>query len=47
MEVGVIGMKSRADERTAKFYQEIYDEEGGVVEIHEKYPADKGHQRVK
>ena len=35
------------NESTAKFYQEIYDEEGEVVEIHEKYPVDKGHQRVK
>lgn len=36
-----------ASERTLKFYQEIYDEKGRLVEIHEKYPVDKGHIRVK
>jgi len=35
------------DERTTKFYQEIYDDEGNLVEIHEKYPVDKGHRRVR
>jgi len=35
-----------ASERTMKFYQEIYDEEGQMVEIHEKYPVNKGHTRV-
>jgi hypothetical protein len=35
-----------ADERTLKFWQEIYDEQGKLVEIHEKYPVDKGHQKV-
>ena len=35
------------DERTEKFYQEIYDEEGKLVEIHEKYPVNNGHQKVK
>ena len=33
-------------ERTIKFYQEIYDEKGQMVEIHEKYPVNKGHTRV-
>ena len=33
-------------ERTKKFYQEIYDENGRLVEIHEKYPFDRGHLRV-
>ena len=33
-------------ERTIKFYQEIYDEKGQLVEIHEKYPVDKGHTGV-
>lgn len=36
-----------ASERTMKFYQEIYDEEGRLVEIHEKYPVNKGHTRVR
>jgi len=35
------------DERTEKFNQEIYDEEGKLVEIHEKYHVNKGHQKVK
>ena len=33
-------------ERTVRFWQEIYDELGRLVEIHEKYPLDKGHQRI-
>ncbi len=31
-------------ENTTRFYQEIYNERGELVEIHEKYPVDKGHQ---
>ena len=34
-------------ERTIKFYQEIYDDDGRLVEIHEKYPVNKGRVRVK
>lgn len=33
-------------ERTIRFYQEIYDGQGRLVEIHEKYPVDKGHKRL-
>jgi hypothetical protein len=29
--------------RTVRFHQEIYDETGRLVEVHEKYPEDKGH----
>jgi hypothetical protein len=36
-----------ASERTVRFYQEIYDGQGRLVEIHEKYPADKGHSEVR
>jgi hypothetical protein len=36
-----------ASEGTVKFYQEIYDEHGCLVAIHEKYPVNKGHIRVK
>ena len=36
-----------ASERTIKFYQEIFDEDGRLIEIHEKYPENKGHIRVK
>ncbi len=35
-----------ADENTLRFWQEIRDEGGGLVEIHEKYPKDKGHRKV-
>lgn len=35
-----------AEEVTLKFHQEIYNEQGELVEIHEKYPVDTGHQRV-
>ena len=33
-------------EVTLRFCQEIYDEQGKLVEVHEKYPVDKGHQKV-
>ena len=36
-----------AQENTTRFCQEIYNEEGRLIEIHEKYPVDKGHQSVK
>ncbi|KXB09014.1 hypothetical protein AKJ60_01215 [candidate division MSBL1 archaeon SCGC-AAA385M11] len=35
------------EERTFKFYQEIYNDRGELVEIHEKYPIDKGHKKLK
>ena len=35
-----------AQEATTRFWQEIYDDQGRLVEIHEKYPGDKGHQKV-
>ena len=35
-----------ADENTVRFWQEIYNDQGKVVEIHAKYPVDKGHQQV-
>lgn len=34
-------------ERTTKFYQEIYNDRGELIEVHEKYPVDKGHRTVK
>jgi hypothetical protein len=33
-------------ERTVRFYQEIYDDKGRLIEIHEKYPVNKGHEKV-
>lgn len=35
-----------ATETTLRFWQEIYDDETRLVEVHEKYPLDKGHQKV-
>ncbi len=34
------------EETTLHFWQEIYDDQGRLVEIHEKFPVDKGHRRV-
>lgn len=33
-----------ADEHTMLVVQEIYDETGTLVERHQKYPTDTGHQ---
>ena len=33
-------------ENTLRFCQEIYDENGKMVELHEKFPVDKGHRKV-
>jgi hypothetical protein len=50
---GRLGWKARyvkevdADENTLRFWQEIYNERGELVEIHEKYPVDTGHRKVK
>lgn len=35
-----------ANEITVKFYQEIYNEKGELIEIHEKFPVDKGHKKI-
>jgi hypothetical protein len=35
------------EERTIRFYQEIYNDQGELIEIHEKYPIDKGHRKLK
>ena len=35
-----------ADENTVRFWQEIYDDTGVLVEIHHKFPVDRGHQNV-
>jgi hypothetical protein len=36
-----------AMEQTLRFYQEIYDSRGMLIEIHEKYPEDKGHIKAR
>ncbi len=35
-----------AQENTVRFWQEIYDEQGALIEIHEKFPVDRGHRAV-
>jgi len=34
------------NEVTLKFYQEIYNFDGKLIEIHEKYPIDKGYRKL-
>ena len=34
------------EEKTKKFTQFIYDENDVLKQIHEKYPIDKGHQKI-
>jgi len=34
-------------EETVKFYQEVYDGNSNLIEIHEKFPIDKGHRKIK
>jgi hypothetical protein len=38
----------KVDEKevTIAFWQEIYDQQGVMIEIHEKYPIDKGHKKI-
>ena len=49
---GRYGWKARyvkevnADETTYRFYQEVYNNHGELVEIHEKYPVDTGHRKI-
>ena len=35
-----------AGETTLRFWQEIYDEQGSVVEVHHKFPVDEGHRKA-
>jgi len=34
------------NENTLKFFQETYNMNNELVEIHEKYPVDKGHKKL-
>jgi hypothetical protein len=49
---GRLGWKARyvkevdANETTTSFFQEIYNDQGTLVEIHQKYPIDTGHKRI-
>ena len=35
-----------AMEETVKFYQEIYNENGNLTEVHEKFPVNKDRRKV-
>lgn len=49
---GRLGWRARyfkevdASEVTVRFWQEIYDSTGNLVEVHEKFPVDTGHREV-
>ncbi|MGH7846431.1 MAG: hypothetical protein ACREQW_14840, partial [Candidatus Binatia bacterium] len=49
---GRLGWRARylkevdAQEVTLRFWQEIYDEDGKLVEVHEKYPVDKAPESI-
>lgn len=34
------------NEETQEFMQNVYDEKGKLVEVHYKYPEDKGHKKL-
>ena len=34
------------EEKTRRFWQEIYDDAGRLAEIHEKFPVAKGHRKL-
>ena len=36
-----------ANENTISFVQEIYNSEGALIEIHHKFPVDKGHIKLR
>jgi len=36
-----------SEERVVRFWQEIYNASGLLVERHEKYPVDRGHERLR
>ncbi len=49
---GRLGWKARyvkevdAAGKTVKFHQEIFDASNKLIEIHEKFPLDKGHRKI-
>lgn len=50
--IGKFGWKAKYlkevdyNEVTVRFWQEIYNQDNILKEIHEKYPIDKGHQKL-
>ena len=49
---GRLGWRARyvkevdAEEATLRFWQEVHDHQGKLVETHQKFPVDKGHEKV-
>ena len=35
-----------ADEATVRFYQEVFDGDGRLRDVHEKCPVDLGHRKM-
>jgi hypothetical protein len=35
-----------AGEQTVRFAQEIYDQDGRLITVHEKFPVDLGHKQL-
>jgi hypothetical protein len=35
------------NDETLRFYQEIFNDRGALVEVHEKFPFNRGHKEVK
>ena len=35
-----------SEELTVRFWQEVFDGDGHLREVHEKYPTDLGHQKI-
>jgi hypothetical protein len=33
-------------EQTVKLWQEVFDDDGKLVESHQKFPTDTGHQKL-
>ncbi len=36
-----------SEESVVRFWQEIYNEAGILVELHQKYPMDRGHEKLR
>ena len=34
------------EESTVRFYQEVFDADGYLREVHDKYPVDLGHRKI-
>ena len=49
---GKLGWKAKylkevdSEEVTMRFWQEVYDENNILREIHQKYPIDEGHKKI-